>query len=435
MALLALMMTIHLSLFASPLRAAPADPCQGVDVHTFTAPDLPYSVRYQVLNGSRKDLPLLIYLQGGPAGRAIANDDMPNRPWTEVRMDPPSVGCSQLPAALDLEKLDLSTNQYVELWSRVIHQLKIKRVSLQGRSYGTQVATQLAARLEADGDVEVMSVIQEGTTGPVSPTAYPQWADGYLTAWDELRKQYPTILSDTNMNTPKPFGIETENWISFVVYVLTWDVFPENGKLSHYVRLMEELADPRTSVARHEAIRGYAATIHKQMQALTNSYLYQRQSCEESNPSGVEYDFTWSNGRLDLPNQGFCEGKPWTVKNPYDPTAYTYKAPTIYIEGGRDPNTPLGGKLYHIDTHLESARTLILTKLGGHGVLETGVFRDCKKALITNILEKNRIEKADFSSCVYQDFEVFQFDKGEKLGKFPVLTPILEEYRKKLGLK
>ena len=406
-----------LLVFAISFNTRPAEAldkyCLSPDISEMSVTGHPYKVRYQTVKGTREDLPTLIYLQGGPAGNGINPTSTRAQAWTELRMDMPGTGCSKMFAGVSPNAVDLSTDNFVRLWVQLIHKLKLKKVVLLGRSYGTQVATQLASRLESDGSVKVNSVILEGTTGPAG--SFPQWAAGYFAGWEQLRKDFSSRFSDAELVAQEPFGIPADDFAKFVIYAQTLSYSPDpkgNMKLVHPMDLLETLKDPASSRASKQNVHQTLHQISLKLSGFISIYLYQRLSCEESNPSGFEYNLIWQNGHLDYPAHGFCEGKPWKLQRPYDPKNYSYRAPTIYIEGGQDPNTPLGGKLYHIDVETASPRKLVVAERGGHGILEGGMFDSCKSDVVLDILEHGTVDAKSYAKCNIAGVSEYDFKIG-----------------------
>lgn len=414
------------------LFAQTKDVCKLGSVSKFSVDDnqISYDVAYQVLEGSDKNLPTLIFLQGGPGAPIIREDTTPVREYSEVRMDLPGTGCSTL-TGVKINEISLSTEAFVELWVQLIHKLQLKNVSILGLSYGTQLATQLAHRLETETNVHVDSVIMQGTTGPASQ--YPQWAAYYFPAWEKQKALHPNAFSEQNLSGPMPLGFNPTQWRDFLLFALSAGHVPQaKGPLLHYLDWMDTLVNPQATDAAKQKIRDTVAYVSKVLTLPHDQeFLYQKLSCEESNPSGMEYNLIWENGSLRYPEQGFCTGSPWSLTRPYNPKNFSFQAPTFYFEGEDDPNTPTGGALYHVQANAQNPRTFAFVHGGAHGSLSMSLF-DCSVFLTTQILKNRDLQQSDFQSCANKSVELYKFQPYAGFESIPLLQQIFEDYLKKV---
>ncbi len=170
-----------------------------------------------------------------------------------------------------------------------------------------------------------------------------------------------------------PFDIEPQVWAAYLEVNLAhgWTPGPDRNMLESDLswllsdKLMSLLDDPGSADFAHQTIADFRKLVEAMARQLTggdsaSSRLYRVVGGREifEKVAGPGADFTYAGGKLvPLPMDFF---EPGTLVNPFDSANYSITAPIYYIQGGRDPATPLWQAQYHFSTQIHAARHLLI---------------------------------------------------------------------------
>jgi hypothetical protein len=103
----------------------------------------------------------------------------------------------------------------------------------------------------------------------------------------------------------------------------------------------------------------------------------------------------------------------------------------VNLQGDFDPNTPLQGAIYHLESQAQSSRTFILVGGAGHGAFSLGL-SDCKSLIIEDIVNQIKIKDvSSFSKCANKKIQLFSLPTGVSVkddNSTPFLKSNLDQY-------
>jgi len=332
------------------------------------------------------DAPYLLVIPGGPGGK-IMNSDLSRLPtqFNLLLVDPRTIGCNanNPPDAFNA----LSTDTLALDLREVLEQLDIKKFIIYGQSYGTQVATVLADRLNSTSR-QPISVVLEGTVGN-SDSFLP----GYNNALKHLMARIPKLAADTIQSISPSndlLGFDSKTWAEFFLQMLPMGAAFLNMEPFLDKYLSEAFAEypNQRSI---DTLKYLLADIKKDSGTSNpTDPFFLKITCAESYEV-IPSDFEMRNGEISVPANSTNKCTGYSLTEHYDPAKYKIHVPIWYLQGSEDPNTPIEGAIYHFKSQAPSERTFIEFIGGGHAV--TAIDRQCTEAIWQLIVTDKETDK------------------------------------------
>jgi pimeloyl-ACP methyl ester carboxylesterase len=352
----------------------------------------------------------LILIPGGPGGNEIsdqesfdaAKEQYPDN-FDIIRIDPRFVGCNYLEATVDDLNV-MTTSQHAADIVSMIKGLGLNDFIIQGNSYGTVVATELVAKLEAE-NILPKAVILEGTVGRAFTDGVRQEFDVAWNSITESDKSLRKYLQDP----PDTLDLTAEQMQSFIFGLASY-----SGRfLREQLELIKkyEAEDFASTEAKSfvQFVRNVAIGTSEQKDFKGSLQFYYAVACRElfemdnSDVYSVQADGTLEYSTE--PTEDVCAKLGLTMNNPFDAAEHTVAlTPIYYSQGSLDPNTPLAGARDHYSKMSEAQKKYFVTVSdGGHAPLQvTEELLPCAKDIYLNALRSEDLDALvdNTGSCV-----------------------------------
>lgn len=311
-----------------------------------------YGFRYKA--PTRAGAPTLVYVPGGPGMTSI--DQIPEflpEGWGYLMTDPRGVGCNrlaQLPPAEFYSSAQIAADVIAAIDDR-----RLEGYILYGLSYGTVLATQIAASV----DRAPIAVVMEGVLGRAfEPGEY--YATAVIAQWTRVRAMMPDDVRTELDTKPSPFGIPPEGWSRALDQVLlggTAIVSTGFAALSS----SSPLHDDALAV-----FHMYADT--PELADPASVELYRQIACRELDDTAPTDDLDPVFVAGQLVRNAAQEGTKCGdihVTSPYDSAGFQFATRAYYFVGQVDAATPPWQAEYHYDHH-QGPAVRVTTHEGGH---------------------------------------------------------------------
>jgi pimeloyl-ACP methyl ester carboxylesterase len=358
--------------------------CRKDDIRTIQLPVHPgqrgsksFTYRYHLREAEDPAAPLVIFIPGGPGQSSIgATTSIPSGLGL-ARTDPRGAGCN---ANAVFSADSLSSEAIAADILALIRDVKPKRYFLYGSSYGTVVATIVAARAGEEGVPRPAGVVLEGTIGR---SFQPKESlEGFVEGWEELKTKLPPAVVRQLSSSPLPLGFSAEAWGGWIQSLLLYGDSPGGGSFA-----VDQLSalDPSEPENRREVLaklmNNFLAPAPKE-----HTRLYREITCREIDDGvrGQKTDMELRGGKLVRIENGFCSGIP--LSSPFDSAAYQTSAPVFYFSGGQNSATPEFQTEYHFSSQGHGRKVWVNVPTGGHLALTMNL-GDCYGKLWMDIAE------------------------------------------------
>jgi len=332
----------------------------------------PYAFRFKP--PATPGAPVLVYLPGGPGMTSI--DQVPEflpAGWGYLLTDPRGVGCNRL-AELPPPEF-FSSAAFTDDVIAAIDDRQLDRYVLYGISYGTLLATRVAATV----DRAPSAVVMEGVLGRAfQPGEY--YATASANQWTRLRAMMPDDVRTELDTSAEPYGVTSDGWSRALDQIL----------LGGTAIVSLELAALSTSLP--DDIRSQAlAALHMYADAPeladpASVQLYRGVACREIDDTAPadDLDPLFVHGQLvrNVAEVGTKCGD-LHVTEPYDSAAYQFAAPAYYFVGQRDIATPPSQGAYAFEHHTGPA-VRVISQEAGHLSLQLDQ-SSCASDVLTSI--------------------------------------------------
>lgn len=375
--------------------------CNQKSIHQVNAPiyaESPslgtFKYHYQLIKKGEPDSPVVIIIPGGPGGTSIGPIDeslpfdfnqiqwgLPNR-YNAIFTDPRTTGCN----SLNLPNDSLSTENVASDIVAIIKSLGLKKYILYGHSYGSVVATWVAAEAARQNFPAPIAVVLTGTLGRAMKNGEQEAAiDG---AWQKLRarlspfvaSQFPVRFDDFQIE-PKPLlGFPPTAWSALILNGLTEGSIYLNGVQSFSV--LDQLNSINENVGVPEKLKAQLTDLKGKGESNLKSVpIFLRIMCQE----------------LVEPDEG-CKEAGIPSKHLYNSNEHQIPSPIYYIHGENDPAVPHDSALFHFDSQTNPLKTFIEISDGGHA--NVLALNDCKEGF-WNAVFKNceSLLSQSFQTC------------------------------------
>lgn len=350
--------------------------------------------------GGDEGFPLVVVLPGGPGQGAIPMPLALPAGAPVLRIDPRGVGCNDDPA-LPAEAL---RSDYAA--TDVIAAIQAERPGsyiLYGASYGTLLATHVAAQIEAAGLPPPKAIVLEGVLGRAFRKG--EYMEGALQRWAEVREQLSPELRAELSRNPLPFGRSAHEWAAYIASLLYVGV-PAGAEVDNAVEQLGRMNNPAQRPFVEKRIAANAGA-----PAADRLRVFREITCREiaNDMRDLQFDYDLLQGNLVPRDTGFCDGI--RFEQAFDAAAHPIRTPIYYFSGALDPATPPVQARYHFAHQTKAARTFVSLKNGGHLPLSLNM-GDCNSGVWQAIAKGADLRPA-LQSCMAEPKATVEFAPAE----------------------
>jgi pimeloyl-ACP methyl ester carboxylesterase len=391
---------------ASSALAQPPRDCFRPDVSRIELPiysDRPGSATFiyrwqRKLKNPDSATPIIVYVPGGPGGTSM--DFSPENPFFDfiaitfglpksydiILTDPRGRGCNRDKANPLPDDAFQSAYLADDILAMIRH-LHLQNYILMGHSYGSMLATEIAARAGRGEAAIPRAVVISGIVGKAfapfeQENAFElEWSLVRAKLPADIAAQFPRTLAEIRFSPSAPFGASGEAWFVYIKSQLTQGEVWIGGK-----RLLPSLQEQLTGAfsgdtdKRNKLLEAVKASLANSSD-LGNSPIFLQIGCRE----------LFSKQDEDCRNRGI------KADRPFDSASWQVPAPIYYVQGEHDPNTPPSGARYHYLHQQSPSRTLISVPSAGHGVM--GALMECKDVFWQSILNGGVDLQQSLNTC------------------------------------
>lgn len=328
--------------------------------------------------GANPDATTIIYLPGGPGQTGIEEMRDPAYgplEYSFIETDLRGIGCNAPEAADHYPGEFYNSVYFADDVISIIEHLGLEDYVLYGISYGTQLATMVASRLEARGLPLPRALVLEGVLGTAFTTGTPTDYAAFQERWRAVRDSTDESIRSQLLADPPPAGLSSEEWGAGITGALPLGAGPDWANMNFLFVLLQYL-----SPAAPADVQAQFPTIMRQLGASPVDALGQRLHEEVSCREIDETEFV--SLRLDggelVPSTFDCEDVPLSAA--YSASDWPVHAPIYYFSGTDDPNTPPWQARTHFDAQSAAQRQLVHVTGGGHNSLLINL-TDCASSL------------------------------------------------------
>jgi pimeloyl-ACP methyl ester carboxylesterase len=375
------------------------DACDRSDIGHLSRPLYPghsdsreFIYSYRLRKGKDPSAPTIIYLPGGPGAYSIPLSDyasvlygIPDA-YDVIFTDPRGRGCNE-----DLSE-DVSPNAFStenlasDVWA-AIQQLKLKKYVLFGHSYGTILATVIAARAESSKAIPApMAIVLQGVAGHALDSPY----EGFVNEWTKVKDKLPAEITAMLSRPQLPFGLSEDAWGKFIVSGLISGTSPSAENLSSQLAKLVS-----NDESKKEELKNAVLEAGNKQEGPSLLRIYVPIWCRELAQTDNTDMALVAGDLVGERTPGFCKSIPLTQR--YDSKNWQSSAPIFYFEGENDPATAPENARYHYATHSRAPRYFVTVSQAGHVPIAS--LADCQDRLWPAILRGGLGFQETLSTC------------------------------------
>lgn len=336
---------------------ASGDPCQLSDVIRIQRPVHPgdpksptFKYAFRFIQEGDPNLPVIIFMPGGPGEASIKAGGSKHPGFNYIETDPRGVGCNTDMGAV-VDPSAFSTANLASDILALIKSLKLKKYILHGHSYGTVLATQVAARAGHSKAIPApTAVVLTGTLGHAfsAESVYK----GSQEQWGLIKRGLPKDVLDQLSRPELPFGFDADQWGRAIVMLMSTSasvnpIFDVGNFL-----LSLQTKDP-DKLAQLKEIVSFDFSTEQPDYTRLNRPVWCRELSQTDNT-----DLALIGGEL-VGNRtpDFCKG--FSTAIPYDSKDWQITAPIFYFQGAKDNLTTLEQAKYHYAQQKKTKRFFV----------------------------------------------------------------------------
>lgn len=363
------------------------------DIKSISVPlyfDKPVGIKiqylYRYLRGSNPEMPVVIYLPGGPGQDSINTGDPRHKSsYGFIQTDPRGTGCNTHNNFIPDDAIN--TDNLASDIVTLITQLKLKKYIIYGVSYGSILATKVSYEIEKKGMTPPLAIVLEGVVGRAVDTTEVEYE--YSKHWNSIKLKLDNYILKELSTTPLPFNIKPQQWALYLKFMMMVGRLP-NSKFSLESQLsllngsQIERDQLRLSI---ESIEGPTEDEYRVYKLIACHELYN----EDHGTVLLDGDL-----KKDLLLGDSCKSIPFN--RPIDTANWPVQTQIYYFVGENDPAAPLTGAYYHFNNQPISKKIFILVKEAGHNPLKVNL-SDCAPILWEAILRLDVDLKKSLEQC------------------------------------
>jgi len=372
-----------------PIASDLPDYCRSSEVFRIERPiasdhlvDGTYSYGFRFKAPASSDLPVFVYLPGGPgSGSMEMLPEMVPAGWGYLLTDPRGVGCNRLETTPQGATAGayFRTQEIARDIVAAIRDRKLTNYVVYGISYGTLLGTTVAHDLAIEkGITQPRAVVLEGVLGRAFA---PDFAGTeFLTQWDRVRAVLPADVVTELDTKAAPYGIDATGWSRALIALLPAGPGQTAGIVGGLSTTQPEATRQQMLPILMSVAADHPLTLSGEVE------LYREVACREimDTVPANDLDVVFEHGKLvrNSAEEGTKCGD-LHVTTPFDSAAQQFAAQTYYFIGDSDVATPAWQGAYHFDHH-QGPAVRITTVNGGHNSLQFNQSA-CAPQLLTSI--------------------------------------------------
>lgn len=352
--------------------------CFDAGVNTIDVPIFPkatdspkFPLKFREVKGHSSSDMKILFLGGGPGQATVSSPPEFADDFDKIFVDLRGFGCNKLPQQ-SKNITGISTENAVNDLVQLIELLKLKNYVVYGVSYGTVLATELAARLPAVGVLEPKAVVLEGTLS----SAFSKYAAyrGIKYEWLRILNNLPEGIQAQFKTATLPFGLSSEQWGKIIiktlpagsVYKLVDGQFKIQNNLENLILAALSNSDDSGKIAMWRGILEKIADTPERdsEEALAFKQIW----CSELSVVNNE-DFDLIFGEL-VPSKKslqFCDSV--SLLNPYNSSKFQVASTLLYFHGTGDPLINISNAFQHFRGQKIDRKMLVSVNAAGHNPL------------------------------------------------------------------
>lgn len=329
-----------------------------------------------------KNQTTIIYLPGGPGGGSIqmfdGSDFFPNN-MNRILIDPRGTDCNFFdPKDFDFDSI--TSVQTAKDIVEVIKQEKLTDYILFGQSYGTLLGTVLAHLIHEDRtSPQPKALILEGVIGHHYLNDGSEYYQNHVDIVNQLLNDNPKIKKLFSDPSTDVMGFNLDDWANYFITIPPTGINEKFGAwplmvaaepyLTSNSDIPESIASEMESYLEFEmGMQEVQSQIYAHNEGL--DFLGLTILCREISPEvpWVYDNIFFENGNLVLdktPSEQVSCGQ-IKMDRPFDSKNFPTAAPTVYIQGTHDAQTPLRWAKYHYSNSQSRLKKFIQVEGGGH---------------------------------------------------------------------
>jgi len=367
-------------------------------------PDSPtFGLSFKVYPGTDPAGPAVIFLTGGPGEAEIGTereaDGLPET-FTWIETDLRGIGCNAPPSPDYYPDAFYGTVNFADDVLAIVKELKLTNYLIQAVSYGTELATVIASRAEAQGAVPPKALVLEGVLGRAFEADEDVEA-GYLEGWDATKGRLPEDIRSQLEADPLPLGLSAEQWGGALETLLTIGATPIDG--GPYADYRLSALDAGASDEARAELREFIIAVSGSLVDDFGRRLFVEVACRELS----EDNFLGAELRAGafVPTDPVCADQ--AVDAAFAAADWPVTVPIYYYSGTADPATPPWQADAHFAAETGAPRHLMRLARAGHNAFSVNL-DDCKPAL-WQAMASNMGYREAADTCSW-DFELSEAD-------------------------
>lgn len=358
-----------------------------------------FNYKYQYIKGSSAT-PTIIFLPGGPGGTSMGN-------WGQfvdlflalpkdgnyILTDPRGNGCNKYSAETIPDDALSSLNIASDILT-LIRNEKLDNYILYGHSYGTVVATIVAARAQAGEAVAPKALVLSGILGQAWDSCTMNSFSEYSLQWRKFMTDLPDSISNKLSSSALPLDLLDREWGAYISSGLiqgTGFLFGHEHNPFRDSLLTLNSTDPAVLEKLRKSVQ--SAAIEQPSPEMQR--IFRQIACTEISDDLYE-NAVLQRGDLAAGGNDICNGL--KLRDPYDAKNWPLSIPIYYFEGENDPAVPLWQARYHFDSQVAARRHFVTIPRAGHAPF-IGNLLDCKDIIWKSIQNNGTNFESALKSC------------------------------------
>jgi len=374
----AILLFTSYSFLQGTLQDVGAEGCNGIDVLTIQNRLYPdqedserFAYKFSVSKGKKPDAPTIIFLPGGPGETSIIpipklTPELPTS-YSVVRTDPRGVGCNDSLGQVDPYQA-FSTEYLAADVLAIISHLKLTNYVLYGQSYGTHLATVVAAKSQSAGLNVPKAVVLEAIVGRALVPG-ERFHDGFLNQWEEVKVHLPLSIRKF-LKEEALREHSSKEWGTYIAMMLMAGNIPNIGNMVE--RSLHSAAE--------SANEGFKDMVRDPSNAQIKLYqfLVCRELTTQVSAPLMDAQLLLVNGEIVADDKSICDGL--SVDRPYNSANWKVPSTIFYFQGEKDPDVIPGHARYHFENQSHVKRYFVSVPQGSHAALSSNLC-DCSEEI------------------------------------------------------
>lgn len=370
---------------------------------------------FQEITDSDPDAPTIIVIPGGPGGTSIGTwsdyasrlfGALPSEGFHFIMTDPRGAGCN---VNLDIPDESLKTRYLADDVLAIINARGLKNYYLKGHSYGSALATVIAAKAEADAAVPPKGLVLSGVVGRAF-TMPEMLNERGPPQWDKLFVSLPEKTRRKLSSSPLPFNAPEEAWVSYIQEMLTEGKGFVGGKYFQpkmdlllaleteepdQLKMLRQEVWPEDITPPHAVPTSTPATGDTGMQRLFSII-----GCQELFPT-MSIKPSFIKAKLTFTREPAYECDNFLglrMTDPFDSKMWQISSSIFYFQGEEDPDVPLFQAEYHAFNHPSVKRFFVTVPGAGHSPLDANLL-DCRDKIWASVKQRGDGLESALETC------------------------------------